>query len=70
MSNDPSWGTVKEAAQRTGLNQMTIRRYINDGILPARRVGVKLIQVNMADVDALFRPHEGTVQPAEPEANK
>lgn len=57
----PSWGTVKEAAELSGLHSMTIRRYIKAGDLPARRVGVKLIQVDLDAVRAMVRPMEATV---------
>lgn len=52
------WGTVQEAAERSGLHSMTIRRYIDAGRLPARRIGVKLIRVDMNAVDALVQPIE------------
>ena len=62
MSNDLSrWGTVKEAADIMGLHAMTIRRYINAGDLPARRKGIKLLEV---DLDAVRR----MLQPIEPPA--
>lgn len=54
MPNDPSWGTVQEAAERSGLHHRTIRRYINDGLIPARRIGVKLIRVDLNAVDDLM----------------
>lgn len=53
---NPSWGTVKEAAKRSGLHTMTIRRYIAAGRLPAQRVGVKLIRVDLNAVDKLTAP--------------
>lgn len=46
------WGTIREAAELMGLHTMTIRRYIKAGELPARRKGVKLIEV---DLDAVRR---------------
>lgn len=61
MPKDPSWGTVKQAAERSGLHHMTIRRYIKDGTLPAQRIGVKLIRVDLNEVDALFT----TIAPTE-----
>lgn len=62
MTLDPSrWGTVKDAANKSGLSEMTIRRYINAGTLPARRMGVKLIRVDMEAVEnVLLRPFEPT----------
>lgn len=57
MSEDVSrWGTIKEAAEISGFHHVTIRRYINDGVLPARRIGVKLIRVDLDAVRALDRP--------------
>lgn len=56
MSNPVRWGTVREAAEIAGLHTMTIRRYINAGDLPARRVSKKLIQVDLDAVECLKRP--------------
>lgn len=62
MPDDSSrWGTVKEAAELMGLHTMTIRRYINAGELPARRIGVKLIQVDLDAVRRMTSPIEPTV---------
>ena len=58
MENDTSWGTVKEAAAILGVHTMTIRRYINAGDLPARRKGVKLIEVDLDAVRGLMAPVE------------
>jgi excisionase family DNA binding protein len=55
------WGTVREAAQVLGVHTMTIRRYIKAGDLPARRKGVKLIEVDLDAVRALMAPVEPTV---------
>jgi excisionase family DNA binding protein len=55
------WGTVKEAAELMGLHTMTIRRYIKAGELPARRVGVKLIQVDLDAVRRMVSAVEPTV---------
>lgn len=55
------WGTVKEAAELMGLHTMTIRRYIKAGELPARRVGVKLIQVDLEAVRRMVSAIEPTV---------
>jgi len=55
------WGTVREAAQELGVHTMTIRRYIKAGELPARRIGVKLIQVDLDHVRRMIAPVEPTV---------
>lgn len=57
MQEPSRWGTVKEAAEIAGLHTMTIRRYINAGDLPARRISKKLIQVDLNAVEALARPY-------------
>lgn len=61
MPDTSSWGTVKDAAEILGVHTMTIRRYINAGDLPARRRGVKLIEVDLAAVRALIQPIGATV---------
>jgi len=60
MTNDTSWGTVKEAAAILGVHTMTIRRYIEAGHLPARRKGIKLIEVDLDAVRAMTSPVEPT----------
>jgi excisionase family DNA binding protein len=59
-NNDPSWGTVAEAAKRVGLSTMTIRRYIDQGRIPARRLGPRLVRVDLRAVDQLFTIIEPT----------
>lgn len=49
---------MKEASEISGLHTMTIRRYIDNGDLPARRLGVKLIRVDLDAVRNLSRPYE------------
>jgi excisionase family DNA binding protein len=48
--------TIGAAAERLGLDDRTVRRYVADGKLPAYRVGAKLVRVNLPDVEALIRP--------------
>lgn len=61
MPDTSRWGTVKDAAEILGVHEMTIRRYINAGDLPARRKGVKLIEVDLDAVRRLMSPIEPTV---------
>lgn len=52
----PEWGTVQEAAERTGLSGMTIRRYGRAGTLPMRRKGPRLFEVDLSKLDTLYAP--------------
>ncbi|MCY3845537.1 MAG: helix-turn-helix domain-containing protein [Acidobacteria bacterium] len=52
--------TVPEAARRTGRNPETVRRWIREGKLPARRVGTQ----HFIDEDALMDPGAAEVVPA------
>lgn len=51
-------GTVDilTAAGILGVHECTIRRWIAQGRLPARRVGPKLIRIRKADVEAFITP--------------
>lgn len=64
----PQWGTVKEAAERTGLSIMTIHRYGRAGRLPMRRKGVRLVEVDLAALDGIYAPLEGAQTTAGPGA--
>lgn len=51
----PTWITVAEAAERTSLAVVTIRRMIDRGTLPAYRApGVRSLRIKVTDVDALM----------------
>jgi excisionase family DNA binding protein len=50
------WKSVPGAADYAGVSSRTIRRWIAEGKLPARRVGPRLLQVDLADVDEMIRP--------------
>lgn len=47
--------TVATAARATGMSEVTIRRRIKDGTLPAYRVGTA-IRINSADLFHLYEP--------------
>ena len=48
--------SVAEAAEHTGLSQLTIRRYIDRGKLRRYRIGERRIGLDPADVEALIQP--------------
>jgi excisionase family DNA binding protein len=50
---------VKESAEYLGVNESTIRRWIKKGLLPAERVGPRLLRIKRADLDALKQPIGG-----------
>jgi excisionase family DNA binding protein len=54
--------TVKEAALRKKLHPNTIRNWIAQGLLPAHRIGERLVRINKADLDALATPIVGGEQ--------
>jgi len=47
--------TVAEIAQILKLNQQTVRNWIQDGVLPATRVG-RRVRVRWRDVEAMLKP--------------
>jgi excisionase family DNA binding protein len=47
--------SVAEAADQRGCSQRTIRRWIAAGILPAYRVGPRLIRIDPRDLDRMAR---------------
>lgn len=51
-----TWASLQEAADHWGLSTKTIRRYIADGKIDARRVGPRAIRVNLASLETLGTP--------------
>ena len=47
--------SLTQAAERTGMSKVTLRRRIADGELPAFRTGRRIIRVRPQDVDAMLR---------------
>jgi excisionase family DNA binding protein len=52
----PRLGTIQRAAERNAISVDTVRRLIARGDLKAYRLGERIIRVDLAEVDALFRP--------------
>lgn len=50
------WVPLREAAEREGVNQVTIRRMIDRGEVQGKRFGDRLIRVNMASLEKAGRP--------------
>jgi excisionase family DNA binding protein len=46
------WIPAKEAAEKLGVSERTVRRSIQDGTIPGRRIGKRLLFVERAYVEA------------------
>jgi len=51
-----SYVSLTEAARRVGVSERTMRRYIAAGTLTGYRLGVRLIKLDEAELDALLTP--------------
>ena len=56
----PAYITVPDAAVIIGCTQATIRRRIEDGTLPAYRLGPRSIRIKREDLGLLLQPVEVT----------
>jgi excisionase family DNA binding protein len=52
----PRWATLAEAAIYSKVPRSTLRRWIAQGLLPAKRLGPRRIQVDLNDLDAMRQP--------------
>ena len=52
-TSDIEWITMQEAGLTVGVDVTTIRRWIGQGYLRARRFGPRLIRVDKASLDSL-----------------
>ena len=69
-SDDIIWLGTKEAARRLGVTPRTLYRFIDDGGLPAYRLG-RVIRLKQSDVDAYIetcRIEPGTLEHLYPES--
>lgn len=56
MKDRRSYVSLATAANRTGLSERTLRRYIAAGRLTGYRVGPRLVRLDVDEVDSLMRP--------------
>ena len=56
ITSAPRWVTIAEAADALSVSIKTIRRRIADGSLDARRIGPRLIRVNLASLELVGEP--------------
>ena len=52
----PEWVSLQQAALIYGISVDTIRRRIAAGVLPASRIGARIIRVRIEDLDRVCRP--------------
>ena len=64
-SPEPVWMGTPEAARRLGVTLRTLRRFIEDGRLPAYKMG-RVIRVQQADLDAFVDASRIQPRPAGP----
>ena len=57
--------TIQDVASELGITPRTVRNWIRNGTLPARRIGPRLVRIRRDDLVALDRPirpgHKGGV---------
>ena len=46
--------TMQQAAQHLNVTDRTIRNYVARGLIPAQRVGPKLLRIRQSDLDAFL----------------
>lgn len=52
----PEWLSLQQAALVYGISVDTLLRRIATGVLPASRIGARIIRVRAADLDRVCRP--------------
>lgn len=48
------YATIPQIAEYLGVDARTVRRYISEGVLPAYRVGPKVLRVDLNEVETLL----------------
>lgn len=49
------WSTMTETADYLGVSPRSLRAYISQGLIPAYRLGPRMVRLNLDEVDAAFR---------------
>lgn len=52
----PEYVSIDEAAEYLGVVPLTVRRWISAGLLPASRLGPRMVRIRRDDLDALLTP--------------
>lgn len=47
--------SIPDVCERVGVNERTVRGWIAAGVLPANRIGKRLIRIRDTDLDAAMR---------------
>lgn len=55
IAPSPEWGTIQNAAERFQFSTKTIRRWITQNRIEAKRFGPRLIRVNLNSVESMGR---------------
>ena len=50
MSDEPTWMGTQEAARRLGITARTLYRFIDEGAIPAYKLG-RVLRLRQSDVD-------------------
>jgi excisionase family DNA binding protein len=53
--SEPHWVTVEQVATDLDVSKMTVYRWVQEGRLPAAKLGGKTIRIRSTDVDALVQ---------------
>lgn len=54
-TSSPNWGTIQDAADYYKVNPRTIRRMITRGDIAAKRIGARIIRVDLTSLDQAGR---------------
>lgn len=55
-THSPRYLSQEDAAERLGVTTRSIRRWIAEGVIPASRIGNKVVRIRESDLEAALRP--------------